>query len=83
MYVTYGFKCYKCRTQLSVNKRSHYCFGKLTVYVPNIGKLNKQVDPDYCKRFGSRPNRLRRGGYEWRVLNAHYKEIGLVPKLRP
>lgn len=63
-----SFKCPKCKTEISLEKRAHICpatrslrgemVGTLTVYRPNIGKPNKQVTQEgYVKRWGSKAKR--------------------------
>jgi hypothetical protein len=53
-----------CRTCGEVNdyiNRSHYCIGnlhRLTSYMPNIGKITRNADPEYRKRFGSRAKKV-------------------------
>jgi len=54
----YGFKCPRCKTEVTIENRFHLCERRMpTAYMPNIGRVTKQVDPDYRKRFGSRPRK--------------------------
>lgn len=63
------YKCPHCKKVVTTTKRAHVCpatralHGKMVssvvVYQPNLPKQNKQSSqPEYMKRFGSRPVRI-------------------------
>jgi hypothetical protein len=55
----YEFKCPTCKEVISIERRSHYCkpVKRMAVYIPRVNLKNKQIDPAYRKRFGSRPKK--------------------------